>query len=88
VISHVPLGRTALERAGCFNREDKKSFRSWARCMRSSATDCRASTSLVPEGNWKTSVLSNGFVNMTGSAWTGSGAGAAVEPVDAVEAAA
>ena len=55
-----------------------------ARCKSSSATDCRASSRLVPGGNSKTSDRSNGFFIRTGS---GAGAlGATVELGVATEA--
>ena len=40
--------------------------RSWARCLSRSATDARASSSVVPAGNSKTSDLSKGFLKRSG----------------------
>lgn len=40
--------------------------RSWARCLSRSATDARASSSVVPAGNSKISDLSNGFLKRSG----------------------
>ncbi len=44
--------------------------RSWARCLSRSATDARASSSVVPGGNSNTSDLSKGFLKRSGWAST------------------